>query len=250
MGQAFVMEGNAGMRTRTTDEVRKRDADKAVMMEQLAGQRIARNVVELQEEHQTKSRPGVPEDCHDRCRANYGRQGKYLLPESLQPNDYYANTLALDQQYTNGYPDSWHFTILPGQPHYSKIPYDVDLRVASIGVNPYEGARPWRCVDRVGDWYRSLKNMRYVSPSIMIQCALSETGQEPDVPYTSYSRHDVEFFVDRIQRGMLRVNVDAGLPEGTAGVVEKDRIPAEGPYAVLPEVPMWSSEEVKEDPPI
>ncbi|KAJ9443994.1 hypothetical protein DIPPA_25167 [Diplonema papillatum] len=159
------------------------------------------------EKYERKWRPGKPSDVHDRCCMNYGRkEDGYLYPESLDPNDYNANSLRTDKQLTHHYP-ARHVQILPGQPHYSKLKYECDLRDDSTGYPLYYGMRPWRCHDRLTDSFLALWYLRRPYFGRVFTCAFSEVGKEPDMPYQAMSRHDVEFYVDRISRGNLRMRM-------------------------------------------
>ena len=180
-------------------------------------------------------RPGREEDRLDRGRANYGRAApKPLLPESLRPNDYFSNSLRMDTQLTTGDRESFHYTLLPGQPHYSKIEYPVDFRDSEAVGSRFKGQRPWRCDDRIYDFVGSMWSLRFVSPMIPIRCVRSVPGEEPDVPYTSLSRHQVEFYAERKQRGNIRKRFIESYPF----VEPTDPFPAKGPLPVIPEVPL------------
>eukprot|EP01061_Rhynchopus_euleeides_P025363 TRINITY_DN4099_c0_g1_i2.p1 TRINITY_DN4099_c0_g1~~TRINITY_DN4099_c0_g1_i2.p1 ORF type:complete len:236 (+),score=23.56 TRINITY_DN4099_c0_g1_i2:57-764(+) len=234
MGQASSDAAPASSRTAT--EALSHDQTRATYEEQLEALKAVRRAQSLHEDYRVHQRPGRPEDCDDRGRVNYGRHGKFLLPESLLPNDYYANSLRNDRQLTNGPPQSQYIKILPGQPHHSDLTYEVDLRLPSTGVNPYEGERPWRCGDRLLDWVFGFISLRYVDPTLILRCGLSEIGEEPRNPYTTLSRHDVEYFVDRRQRGNMRKYAIEPTDNLDPRIARKDMYKKDGPLPELPPV--------------
>eukprot|EP01063_Lacrimia_lanifica_P023137 TRINITY_DN3062_c0_g2_i1.p1 TRINITY_DN3062_c0_g2~~TRINITY_DN3062_c0_g2_i1.p1 ORF type:complete len:231 (+),score=46.37 TRINITY_DN3062_c0_g2_i1:79-771(+) len=189
----------------------------------------------LHEEYRDVRRQGKPEDVHDRCRMNYERDGRYLFPESLLPNDYYANSLRLDRQLTNG-AAGLHVPVLPGQPHYSMMKYPVDIRDERTGLSAHLGTRVYRCGDRIQDYIRSLGALAPLTPGpgLMWRCLRSETGEEPTDPYTYMSRHDAEFFADRMQRGNMRAYFFESYPFDKP----LDPVPAKGDPPELPRVPV------------
>eukprot|EP01062_Namystynia_karyoxenos_P073732 TRINITY_DN70553_c0_g1_i1.p1 TRINITY_DN70553_c0_g1~~TRINITY_DN70553_c0_g1_i1.p1 ORF type:complete len:246 (+),score=35.65 TRINITY_DN70553_c0_g1_i1:100-738(+) len=150
-----------------------------------------------------QARPGAVQDTDNPASINYGRQGRRLLPETQDPNDIAANSMAMDRQQTTGPAFVW-VKILPGQPHYSKIEYPVDFRDMS-GRPKHYGLRPWRCGDRVLDMFLSVCQLKFnCGPGLLWKCAWSEPGQEPVDPYKNLSRNDVEYFAERRQRQNIR----------------------------------------------
>ena len=158
------------------------------------------------ESSRKKVRPGKESDCDDPCRLNYGRHGKVLLPESLDPNDYNANVPYSDKQLTTA-PQSMFITPVSKVQHYSTIDYIVDFRSDEYGQSMYSTINAWRCGDRFLDLSQAVLNVRYINPMVFFNCVVAEPGEEPNEPYTGLLRHTSEFFAERKQVGQLRDNL-------------------------------------------
>eukprot|EP01064_Diplonema_japonicum_P000366 TRINITY_DN1025_c0_g2_i1.p1 TRINITY_DN1025_c0_g2~~TRINITY_DN1025_c0_g2_i1.p1 ORF type:complete len:233 (+),score=23.81 TRINITY_DN1025_c0_g2_i1:61-699(+) len=180
---------------------------------------ISKLAAGLHEEYRVMRRPGKESDTEDICRLNYGRQGKPLLMESLNPNDYFANSQRMDRQLTHE-PEGLYVKIYPGQPHYSLIKYPVDIR-NNNNEPRYYGERPWRCNDRWEDCVASLSGGRFPPISVFVKCSRSEPGEEPAIPYKSLSRHTVEYYAERGQRGNIRKG-------------QKEKYPWDHPFDPIP----------------
>eukprot|EP01060_Flectonema_neradi_P020511 TRINITY_DN28026_c0_g1_i1.p1 TRINITY_DN28026_c0_g1~~TRINITY_DN28026_c0_g1_i1.p1 ORF type:complete len:231 (+),score=20.91 TRINITY_DN28026_c0_g1_i1:77-694(+) len=170
-----------------------------------------------------KVRPGRESDCDDYRRTNYGRHGKFLLPESLDPNDYNSVVKESDKQLTTGPPNK--FTNLPsGVQHHSTIRYLVDFRPDEYSHSTYDEINVWRCADRLSDFTASALSIRMLPAVNFAKCMLSRPGEEPDAPYRTLGRHSAEFYAERRQVGQMRDNLFAsGLK------VVKDPFPVTGP---------------------
>lgn len=93
-------------------------------------------------------------------------------------------------------------------PHYSRVIDPIETLNPVTGRSIYYGARPWRCDDRVHDWLQSLSAMRIrkagVAWKTFLQCAYSNFGEQPTVPYETLQRQSVMYYVDRQDHGMIR----------------------------------------------
>eukprot|EP01059_Diplonema_ambulator_P022988 TRINITY_DN38361_c0_g1_i1.p1 TRINITY_DN38361_c0_g1~~TRINITY_DN38361_c0_g1_i1.p1 ORF type:complete len:212 (+),score=42.44 TRINITY_DN38361_c0_g1_i1:151-786(+) len=185
----------------------------------------------MHEEFRSMRRPGRESDTKERGRMNYGREGKALLMESLNPNDFYANSLRMDRQLTNS-KEGLYVHLYPGQPHWSQITYPVDIRTGQ-GIPKYYGDRPWRCNDRFDDVMASIFYFRVPPLLVALRCGFGSPGSEPTVPYTSLSRHDAEYYAERRQRGNIREYLTEKYPWDTM----YDPIPPPaGPGPTLPTI--------------
>jgi hypothetical protein len=93
-------------------------------------------------------------------------------------------------------------------PHYSRVTDPVESVNPVTGRSLYYGARPWRCDDRFQDWLQSAWALRWEKSRrawrTLRECAGSEFGQQPTVPYETLGRQSVMYYVDRQDHGMIR----------------------------------------------
>lgn len=131
-----------------------------------------------------------------------------LDDSSSSSNDSDAEKKVSVVRLENSFTPSGNPAVTEKTPHYSRVIDPIESINPVTGRSIYYGARPWRCDDRFQDWLQSLWGMRWGKTKIawrtMRECASSEFGQQPTVPYETLGRQSVMYYVDRQDHGMIR----------------------------------------------
>lgn len=95
-------------------------------------------------------------------------------------------------------------------PHFSMLDEDASLTNPITGKSVYFGLYPWRCSDRLTDWYQSLISLD--GPSTQLHhfrttraCSSSALGDEPLDPYIRLPKSTALYFKERADAGMMRM---------------------------------------------